>query len=148
MNPSNYDNAKATIRRLYEEIINSGDLAALQEVIAPEYTGPNGEPGPAGFASTVTGLRAAFPDIRFTIEDLLADRDRVVVRWTWQGTHRGPFAGVAPTLRSVNNSGIAIYTLRGSRVISSVLQADRLGVLQQLGVVPAGVGQGGPARRP
>src|SRR5690606_22329322 len=79
------------VRSLYEDCINGGALERLSELIAPDYVGPGGERGPEGFANVVRGLRAGFPDIRFTLEELVADAERVAVRWTWRGTHAGAF---------------------------------------------------------
>ena len=100
--------------------------------------GPNGERGPAGFAATFQDLRCGFPDITFTIEDLLAERDRVAVRWRWNATHAGQFRSFAATNRHVANTGIAIYELRDGRVTRAWLETDRLGALQQIGAIGQG----------
>jgi len=129
---------KATVQRLYEESINSGRVELMEELVGVEYVGPNGERGPAGFASTVQDLRRGFPDITFAIEDLVAERDRVAVRWRWSATHAGPFRTFAATNRHVTNTGIAIYELRDGRVTRAWLETDRLGALQQIGAINKG----------
>lgn len=98
--------------------------------------GPTGERGPDGFVANIRDLRAGFPDIHFTIDDLVAEADRVVVRWSWRATHDGPFRGLAPTHKPVTNSGIAIYQLASGQILHNWLETDRLGALQQLGALP------------
>lgn len=127
---------KRLVRALYEECINTGALEKLDRYIADEYAGARGGTGPSGYAATVLPLRQGFPDIRFTVEDLVAEADRVAVRWTWTGTHTGTFNGIPPTGKTVKNDGTVVYRLKDGRIVSSWLQVDRLGVLQQLGLVP------------
>lgn len=127
---------QSVVFHLYESIINTGKLSELSKYIDASYLGPNGERGPEGFASMVTSVRRGFPDVRFTVEDLFGERDKVVVRWSWQGTHQGPFRGIPPTGVRVTNTGIAIYQLRDGKVIQSWLETDRLGVLRALGALP------------
>lgn len=127
---------RENVRKIYEQGINGGDLRLIDPFISEAYEGPEGGRGPAAFRANVASLRSAFPDIRFTIEDLIAEGDRVVVRWSWEATHDGPFRGIAPTHKRVTNSGIVIYRLQNGKVIQGWLEADRLGVLQQLGAVP------------
>ena len=132
---------KQAVRRLYEDCINPGRLDRLAELISDDFVGAHGERGPAAYAATVTGLRTGFPDLRFTVEDVVAEADRVAIRWTWHGTHSGPFAGLTPSGKSVTNSGIAIYQLANHKIIRVWFETDRLGALQQLGVVPATLGK-------
>ena len=126
---------KEIARKIYEEAINAGRLELLDSFFADEYEGPDGTRGPAAFRATVAGLRTGFPDIRFTVEDLIAEGDRVAVRWSWQATHDGPFRGNAPTHKRVTNTGIVIYQFRDGKVIKNWLETDRLGALQQIGAV-------------
>jgi steroid delta-isomerase-like uncharacterized protein len=127
---------RETVRKLYEECINTGNVELLAELVSDAYVGPNGERGPDGFRQTVTALRGGFPDIRFTIEDLFASDDKVAVRWIWHGTHRGSFRGLAPTGKPLSTTAIVIYQLRDRKIVHSWLQSDRLGTLQQMGYVP------------
>lgn len=114
----------------------SGDHSApatqRQWVIADS----SGARGPGAFRQVIDGLSHAFPDIRYTVEDLVAEDDRVAVRWYWSGTHRAPFRGLAPTERSLTNSGVAIFRLRAGKITAATLETDRLGFLQSIGVVP------------
>jgi predicted ester cyclase len=125
------------VRRIYDEAVNGGRTAVLAELIGPAFTGPDGTRGPGAFAANVTALRAGFPDVRFTIEDVVAAGNRVAVRWTWTGTHTGDFRGFAPTGKAVHDTGLVLYTFEGGKVAAAVVETDRLGVLQQIGAIPA-----------
>jgi steroid delta-isomerase-like uncharacterized protein len=127
---------KATIRRVYEQCINAGDLALLDDIVAPGFVGPNGETGAAGLRGTFAALRIGFPDIHYTLEDLFAEGDHVAVRWTWEGTHTAPIRGYPAHGTRVKDTGMAIYELRAGKIEKVTLQTDRLGFLQQIGVVP------------
>jgi predicted ester cyclase len=126
-----------TVRRIYEECLNHHELATLREIVSDEYTGINGERGPDGFAETLRGLLTGFPDIRYAIDDVLADADRVAVRWRWEGTHLGAFRNFAATGRRVTNTGISIYRLRDGKIVDAKLESDRLGFMQAIGALPA-----------
>ena len=126
---------KTIVRRLYEEVINARRFELAADLVAPDYEGPAGDRGIDGCVANVRGLVQGFPDIRFTIEDLVAERDRVVVRWRWEATHAGQFRTYAATGKHVTNSGIAIYQLRDGRVARAWLETDRLGALQQIGAI-------------
>lgn len=128
---------KQTVVRLYEECLNQDKSETIAELVAADYTGDRGEKGPSGFESAIRGLRAGVPDIRFTLEELVAEGDRVVVRFRWSGQHTGPLAGFAPTGKHVTTTGMAIYRLRDGQVTGASLLTDRLAVLQQIGAVPA-----------
>ena len=131
---------KAIARRAYE-IFSSGNLEALQEVIAPDLVDHNAAPGQApgieGTRQVLGMLRAAFPDLRLTPEDLIAEGDRVVARLMVTGTHQGEFQGLPPTGKQVTMSGIEIVRLAGGKAVERWGEFDILGLLQQLGAVPA-----------
>jgi predicted ester cyclase len=118
---------KRLVRGIYEEAINTGRLELLETRLAPDLH--------ASFRANVEELRTGFPDILFTVEDLVAEGDRVVVRWRWTATHAGPFRQHPPTGRKVENTGIVIYQLRDGKAVRAWLEIDRLGVLQQMGAV-------------
>jgi steroid delta-isomerase-like uncharacterized protein len=134
---------RRNVERLFDSF-NSGDLATLDQLVGPEYVGPQGDKGPAGFRGVVVGLRSAFPDIHYTIDDVVAENDRVAVRWHWTGTHRGPFRAFPPTGKRVMNPGLGIFRLRDGRIVAATLETDRLGFLEQVGAVPENVGLGRP----
>lgn len=138
---------KLTVRRLYEESINRRDWKLLNELVAEDYRNPNGETGPAGYRATVEPLTRGIPDIRFTVEDLVGEADRVAVRWSWSGVQTGPLFGFPSSNRPITNTGMVIYQLRDGKIVRSWLEVDRLGVLQQIGVIPRDLARP-PARRP
>jgi steroid delta-isomerase-like uncharacterized protein len=131
------DRNKEVVRSLYEVSLNTGNLDSLDRWIAPDFVGPRGDVGPAAFAATVVELRTAFPDIRYTVEDLVEEGDRVAIRWSWTGTHDGSFRGFAPTGKRISNPGFAIFHLRGGKIVRAWVDTDRLGFLQQIGAIPA-----------
>lgn len=131
---------KLTIRKLYEEILNTGKWELLDPIIADDFIGIQGQKGPLAFAETVRGLRQGFPDIQWTVEDLIAEGDKVVVRWSWKATHSGSFRGFAPTHKALTDHAIAIYQFRDQQVVQAWLETDRLGFLQQIGLIPQDLG--------
>ncbi|MCI0447747.1 ester cyclase [bacterium] len=114
-------------------------MEMLTDLVADDYVS-DGQNGVTGFASNIESLRKGFPDIKFTLEDLIAEGDRVTARWQWKGTHDGTFRGIPATHKQVTNDGIVIYQLRDGKIIHSWLQTDRLGALQQIGVIPKDLG--------
>jgi len=145
MNDRNRDENTRRITALFETCFNLGDLGLLDELVSPDYVGPQGARGPAGFKEIVVGLRTAFPDIRYTIEDIVAEDDKIAVRWTWSGTHQGAFRAFGPTGKTVLNSGTGIFRLKAGTIVAAALETDRLGFLQQLGALPADIATAPPA---
>ncbi|WP_198115610.1 ester cyclase [Massilia rhizosphaerae] len=127
---------KALVRSLYEDCINGRDLDRLDMLIAPDFTGARGERGPREFRATIEAVLTGFPGVRFEVHDLIGEGDRVAVRWTFRAVHGGRFAGIQPSNAEVTQEGNVIYQLRDGQIVRAWLQADRLGVLQQIGVVP------------
>ena len=132
--PSRGEENREVVRRYYEQVWNELNLDVVDELVAPDY-----QPGgPEGEKRLITGAHTSFPDIRFTVDDLMvAEGDSVIVRWTAQGTHGGRFRGIAPTGAQVSWSGISIYRLAGGRLIAGWSRSDQLGLLQQLGATVA-----------
>jgi len=92
-----FEKNKAIIRRVLEEVWNKGNTSLIDEIVATDFVDhtPTGDvPGPRGFEQQVRGFRNAFPDLRFTLEDIIAEKDKVVARWTACGTHKGDLMGV------------------------------------------------------
>ncbi len=133
--PAFREPSEQLVRRLYDQL-NTGDLGQLEAFISPDFTSPTGQRGPRAFAAGIAAVRAAFPDLHYTLDAVFGARDRVAVRWTWQGTHRGAFRSFAPTGRRVTNSGMAIFELAGGKIVSTTLETDRLGFLQAIGAIP------------
>ena len=129
---------KALVRRFVEQVLGRGDFAALAELAAPDCVdhaaAAPGRPGLAAIAGVVVVWRAAFPDLAVEVEDLLADGERVAVRSTVRGTHRGDFFGLAPTGRPLAVTALAHYRLAGGRIVERWAVVDTLEVLRQLGV--------------
>jgi steroid delta-isomerase-like uncharacterized protein len=132
---------KALSRRSGEEIFNGGDLDLAEELYAPDYvlhdpSLPKDLHGPEGLKQYAAMTRAAFPDARVTVEDQVAEGDKVVDRWTATGTHTGEFLGIPPTNRRFEISGITISRFPGGKIVEDWYQGDDLGMMQQLGVIP------------
>jgi predicted ester cyclase len=127
---------KKLVRTLYEECINTRNLDQLETFIAPDFTGARGERGPLEFRATIEAVLVGFPGVRFEIRDLFGEGDKVAIRWTFRAIHEGMFVGLSPSYADVSQEGAAIYKIRDGRIVQVWLQADRLGVLQQIGAVP------------
>ncbi len=128
------------VGRAIEEIYNRGNLAIVEDYVASDFVihAPSGDiHGPAGARQYVAMLRGAFPDFNITIEDQVANGDRVVTRWTAEGTHLGEFQGIPPTGRHGTFTGIDIDRVVDGKVAECWTNTDDLGLMQQLGVIPA-----------
>lgn len=131
---------KHMIRRAIEEVYSQGNLDLIDELVSPDFIAhsPSEElHGPDGVKQSVMELRTAFPDLHVTIEDQVAEGDRVVTRWTATGTHTGPFRGIPPTGNRGKIAGIEIDRIVDGKAVECWSNTDDLGMLQQLGVVPA-----------
>ncbi len=132
---------KAIVRRAWEKVINQGNLAAADEIFAADYVyhtpgSPDLHGLEEGVKQPVSMQRTAFPDIHFTVEDIIAEGDMVAHRWSAIGTHRGEFMGIPPTDSQVTMTGIVFSRISGGKVVEDWAVSDMLGLLQQLGVVP------------
>lgn len=127
------------VRRWVEEAWNRGHLALADELYPQDYVLhylPTPVYGAEGLKQFVRTYRAAFPDLHVTIEDMMAAGDKVVWRFTIRGTHRGDFQGIAPTGRPITVTGIVYSRFDGGKWVEDWANADALGMLQQLGVIP------------
>lgn len=131
---------KELVHRFYDEVVNQGNIALLDELMAPdyvEYGNPTGS-GSNGFKQFAAGLVAAFPDLNVTVEDIMANGNKVVARVTVRGTHLGTFMGNIPaTGRKVVFTGIDIFEITDARIAARWNQRDLLGLVRQLGAFPA-----------
>ncbi len=131
---------KVVVRRFVEEVQNANDWAAYDELNDPGFVNLSAPPGippdRAGGKMFLQGFANAFPDARFTIEDMIAEGDRVATKKTFTGTHTGDFAGIAPTGNRVTLTYVDILRLRDGRIIEHWLNMDQLSFMQQLGVIP------------
>ncbi len=133
---------KAIILRLYEEVWNKRKLDVVKEIISPSHalqapTHAGTSVGPEAYKSQVALFLAGYPDLRFSVEDTVAEKDKVVACWTFSGTHGGDFMGVPATNRRVSVDGMTIHHIAGGKIMDSYSNWDALGMMQQLGVVPA-----------
>jgi len=135
------DANKAIDRRIVDEVLTRGGLTVADELIAPDFVdhaaSPGMERGPDGFRAAVAAFRTAFPDLHVTIEDHIADGDRVARRMTMRGTHHGELFGIPPTSKAITITGIHIVRLADGKVAEHWGVNDDIGLLQQLGVIPA-----------
>ena len=129
----------AIIRRYFDEWANQGNAAAADELIAPDVVLVNPPSTLRSLAedkTSMAGFRAAFPDLHFTMEDLIAGGDKVVVRWTLRGTQRGEFHGHPANDKAIAITGTSTFRLEAGRIREIWVNMDRLGLMQQLGWLP------------
>lgn len=129
-------NAKETLRFLYDSILNTKQFEKLSQVISSEYTNELGEKGVVGFQKSILGLATAFTKAHWTIEEIICEDNKVVVKQKFTGTQTNKFQNISPANKSVSVDGIATYELKSGRIINSQIQTDRLGFMQQLGIIP------------
>jgi steroid delta-isomerase-like uncharacterized protein len=143
---------KAIVRRLYEEVWNRRKLEVVNELISPSHAlqGPaifGSSIGPEAYKHQVSNLLEAYPDLRWAIEDIIAEKDKVVACWTYSGTHRGDYMGVPATNKKVSVGGMTIHHIAGGKIMDSHTNWDVLGMMQQLGVaLPMGHAKDATAR--
>lgn len=120
---------KEVVRKLYDDVLNKRNTALLPELVSENYDGPD-------FRQVLTALTTAFPDAHWKVRDMVAEDNKVVVFQQLQGTHKGPFQHIPATGRRVANDGVVSYELKDGKVIHSETLTNRLGFLQELGVLP------------
>ncbi len=134
---------KKLVERLYAEVINGGDAEAAQRLVSSDFAqrqvfvgqSDDGRRGAAALLATLAPLRAAFPDMAFALEDVLAENDRVAVRWTMTATHQGTFAGIEPTHRRISQNGLVFYRVADERIAESWALVDVYGLMLQIGAI-------------
>ena len=132
---------KALVRRYAEEVVNRRNLDLLDEIFAPEFVLYGADPdqvsGVEDLKQFFVMLHSGFPDFQGTIEDLFAaEGDKVVLRFTFRGTHQGEFMGVGPTGKQVTMPGIDIFRIVDGKIVELWGQEDMLSMMQQLGAIP------------
>jgi predicted ester cyclase len=131
---------KVAMRRIFEEAWNQGDFTVVEEILSPDYMAhfaPPGAPaGREGFRWFITMYRTAFPDLQLQVDDMMADGDKVISRFTIRGTHTGQLMNIAPTNKEVTVTGIVIVRFENGQNIEAWGETDRFGLMQQLGVIP------------
>jgi steroid delta-isomerase-like uncharacterized protein len=135
------EESKVIVARVWEEFFIQGNLDKADEFFAPDYVNhdpaaPEDRHGPEELRQFLSIYHNAFPDMQFTIEDVITEGDEVVVRWTVRGTHQGEFMGIPPTNNRVTLTGMSIERVSGDKIVETWDSYDAMGLMQQLGVIP------------
>ena len=133
---------EAIVRRLYEEVWNGRRFEVVDEIISPSHAlhdnnASGSSIGPEAYKTQVNRFLSGFPDLRFSIDDMVAEDEKLVVSWNIAGTHRGEFMGIPATNKKISVDGITINHIVNGKIIDSYINWDALGMLQQLGLAPA-----------
>jgi steroid delta-isomerase-like uncharacterized protein len=130
---------KQIVRRFIDECWNNGKLNAVSELVADKCrfhdpVFPSLTSGAENIKNHIESCRRGFPDLKFTTDDTIAERNEVVIHWTANGTHRGTFLGMAPTNRKATVSGTTIYRIEGSKIAEEWAHWNLMSMMEQLGV--------------
>lgn len=129
---------KAVVTR-FVEFLNTGTPAIADEVVAPDYLErdpfPGQQPGREGLRAVILMTRAAFPDLEWVMDEMVAEGDIVASRFTWRGTHRGAFLGVPPTGKHITVTGMVFDRVVGGKMVESQLLMNTMSLLAQLGAI-------------
>jgi len=133
--------SKLIVRRLYGDVWNKRKLEVVSDLFSPSHALHDNNSigsavGPEAYKIQVALYLTAFPDLRFTIEDTVCEKEKLVTSWTIAGTHKGEFMGVRPTNKKITIEGISIHYLANGKIIDSSVSWDALGLMRQLGVFP------------
>ena len=137
---------KAVVRRWFDEVISNGNLSTVDLICMECHPGfvvlngivENPPTGLEGVKELIKMFRTAFPDLRFEIEDQIAEGNKVVSRLNVHGTHQGDFQGIPPSGKHISVSGVSIWELADGKLLQERVNWDALGLMQQLGVIPSG----------
>jgi predicted ester cyclase len=130
---------KNIVRRIFEEGLNQNKPEVFDELISPSYVNydfPAPARGLEGFKMVIGVFRAAFPDMHVTLEEELAEGDKVITRGYFTGTHEGDFQGIPSTGKQIKVKYIDIWRVENGKLVENWVQMDQLGLMQQLGVLP------------
>jgi steroid delta-isomerase-like uncharacterized protein len=128
---SSVEENKALVRRYFDEVVNQRNYDLIPEIFSTP------EMNPTKIKQTVTELVEAFPDVKASIEEMIAEGESVAVRWVDRGTHKGTWRGVAPTGKTVELRGATIFQVKDGKIVAGLGELDFIGLLNQLGVAPA-----------
>jgi steroid delta-isomerase-like uncharacterized protein len=132
---------KAVIQAFIEEVLNRQQLDRANDLVKEDFVEldpfPGQEQGREGLKAILRMFLAAFPDMRWVVNEMVAEGDKVVTRFAWTGTHRGTFMWIPPTGRSVEVKGVVIDRLEQGKMADSRILMDTMGLMQQLGAIPA-----------
>ncbi len=132
----------SSFMRRFVDFINTASQQLAEELVSPDavfHVPGRAEPvwGPAGYLAIIGMMRGGFPDVQWTLEQMVTEGDTVAARFTMRGTHRGAFFGVPPTGRPIQIQAMNFYRLAGGKIVEERGQPDLLGLMQQIGAVPA-----------
>ncbi len=134
---------KAILQRGYEQVFNQGNLDQIEEFASTDLIDHEAPPpgmedleGIEVLRQFVKVFRDAFPDLQLTVEDMIAEGDKVAARYTMRGTHQGEFMGIAPTGNQIEVTGIDIVRFESGKAVEHWGSSDQLGMMQQLGIIP------------
>ncbi len=135
------ENNKALVRRFYDEVMNQGNLDLIDELVAPDFVEHQVFPGlpttgPESVKAGIGMFRSAFPDLRMAADDMIAEGDKVAVRATMSGTHRGEFMGIPATNKSFSITAIDIVEIRDGKATAHWGEVDQGAMMEQLGLAP------------
>jgi steroid delta-isomerase-like uncharacterized protein len=131
---------KSIVRRFFEKGPSKGDLSAANELLAPDFTlhvPLPCSPGVQGINDVISACRAAFEHLNVTVEDMIAEEDRVAARFTARGIHKGSFMGLPPTGKPIAMTGMEIFRIENGKIAELWGEANLLGLMQQLGILPS-----------
>ena len=132
---------KQLINAFIEDVINQGRMERANDLVKADFVEldplPGQEQGREGIKAVIHQMRSAFPDIRWVVDEMVAEGEKVVTRFHWTGTHQADFLGIPATRRSVKVNGVVIDRLDSGMMADSRILMDTLGMMQQLGVLPA-----------
>lgn len=134
------EQSKEIYRRMVEEVVNQGKFEVVEELFHPDYVdhaAPPGAPGGLEGVKAIFGMfRGAFPDVKFTIDDMVADGDIVATRVHGEGTQNGPFMGVPPTGKHAVWRSVGFFRVRDGKIVEHWGIPDLFGLMVQLGIIP------------
>lgn len=136
---------KSLVRRFFEEGPSKGNLSAANELLSPDFSMHiplPAPPGTEGINEVITTCRAAFEHLNVTIEDLIAEGDKVTARFTARGIHKGDFMGLPATGRQITMTGIEIFRIKDGKIVELWGEVNLVGLMQQLGIFPSPGQQG------
>jgi steroid delta-isomerase-like uncharacterized protein len=132
---------KEVIQAFIDDILNRGQLERANDLVKEDFVELDPLPGQEqereGLKAIIFSLRSSFPDMHWAVQEIVAEGEKVVTRFVWTGTHRGPFLGIPATGRSVEVKGVVIDRLEDGKMADSRILMDTMGLMQQLGVIPA-----------
>jgi steroid delta-isomerase-like uncharacterized protein len=128
-------------RRFIEDILSKGDWKLAEELMSPDVVmhhpaSPVPFSGRDAVIGMLQGFRAGFPDLQLVAEDVIAEGDKVAVRWRATGTHTGELFGMPPSGKSMNVAGISIVRAARGQIVEDLVAEDTMGMMKQLGVIP------------